>query len=37
MPREIVNLPNIREINVSANNLFELPEVDNVEDSRYND
>jgi Leucine-rich repeat (LRR) protein len=34
IPREIFNLPFIREINVSANHLFELPEVDNVEDSR---
>ena len=34
IPREIFNLPVIKEINISANNLFELPEVDNVEDSR---
>lgn len=34
IPKEIFNMPSIRALNVSTNNLFELPEVDNVEDSR---
>ena len=34
IPKEVMNLPSIIEINVSANNLVQLPEVENVEDSR---
>ena len=34
IPKEVLNLPSLRIIDLSANDLYDLPEIDNVEDSR---
>ena len=35
VPKEVMNLPMIRRINLSSNHLYELPNVDNVDESRF--
>lgn len=34
VPRAIINLPSLKELDVSGNGLFELPEIDDVVNSR---
>lgn len=35
IPKDVMNLPSLREIDVSSNDLFDLPEVVDIVNSRY--